>query len=230
VVFTEPLKLIDFRIGKDGDLAMDFSRFDKWVKVFVEEGVIGRIEGAPFASRGGWEDPFTVSIIVREENGDHTKCIDVAPTDPRADRFYGRFLPKYWGHLCEKGWDKIYLQHIGDEAITANTQSFLTAAGLIHTYAPDFQIVDTAHVHLGRKKPFEDWAEKVNICVADPEVLAGNAKRLDRVPGQEWSARLNQARSDERRDRRPRTPINASGTSTGRECNSLPRRRLAWPS
>jgi hypothetical protein len=52
---------------------------------------------------------------------------------------------------------------------------------LIHKYAPDFQIVDTAQNQLGRGKAFEDWAEKVNICVAGPDALDGNTKRMQQL-------------------------------------------------
>jgi len=56
VALISPLTLAHYSVGSNGLLAIDFGRFDRWVQIFKEEGVIGPIEGGHIGGRkGGWE-------------------------------------------------------------------------------------------------------------------------------------------------------------------------------
>ena len=57
VALISPLSLAEFRVGPAGRLEIDFSRFDRWVEIFRDDGVIGRIEGGHIGGRNerGWE-------------------------------------------------------------------------------------------------------------------------------------------------------------------------------
>ena len=46
VAKLSPLELTEYSVGKSGRLRFDFARFDKAVEIFIDEGVIGRIEGS----------------------------------------------------------------------------------------------------------------------------------------------------------------------------------------
>jgi len=144
VAIISPIGLADFRVGADGELDIDFSRFDKWVTIFTEEGVIGRIEGGHLGGRvGDWESQFVVQI--RRVKDGAVEVASVDPASPEADRFYARFLPTLVGHLREKGWLDIYMQHLADEPITQNIGTYRAMANLVRKHAPELRTVEACH-------------------------------------------------------------------------------------
>jgi hypothetical protein len=144
VALISPLGLARFTPKPDGTLAIDFSRFDRWVNIFTEEGVIGRIEGGHLGGRAkGWNSPFVVQI--REVTGGKAAGRSVDPASPEADRFYAQFLPALRNHLREKGWLKQYLQHLADEPIKENIDSYQAIARLVRKYAPELRTIDAVH-------------------------------------------------------------------------------------
>lgn len=145
VARISPLQLAEFGVAPDGTLTIDFSRFDKWVEIFIEEGVIGRIEGGHLGGRSaGWTSPFVLNI--REISDGKIVARRVAPDSPEAKRFCAVFLPALRDHLREKGWLKQYMQHIADEPIGANIPSYRGMARLVRKHAPELRIVEAVHV------------------------------------------------------------------------------------
>ena len=144
VAMISPLSLATFTAGTDGRLRIDFSTFDRWVAIFRDEGVIGRIEGGHLGGRaGGWESQFVIGIR-RVENGKVVSA-SVDPAGPEADAFHAQFLPALVRHLREKGWLDIYMQHLGDEPIAGNAVSYRAMAALVRKYAPELRIVEACH-------------------------------------------------------------------------------------
>jgi hypothetical protein len=144
VALISPLGLAAWEANPDGSLKIDFSRFDRWVTIFQEEGVLGRIEGGHIGGRvGGWESDFVVQIR-RVQDG---KVISesVAPGAPEADAFYAQFFPALVAHLKEKGWLDIYMQHLADEPIASNVESYRAMAALARKYAPELLIMEACH-------------------------------------------------------------------------------------
>ncbi len=144
VALISPLSLAEFGVGADGGLTVDFSRFDRWVRIFQEEGVIGRIEGGHLGGRtGGWDSDFGASIrAVRDGKvvGEHA-----APDSPEAEAFHAWFLPKLVAHLRENSWLDIYLQHLADEPTQTNKESYRALAALLRKHAPELKIVEACH-------------------------------------------------------------------------------------
>ena len=89
VRFTD---LSEFGKDSDGNYTFDFSNFDKMVGIFIEEGVIGRIEGGHIGGRiGGWTSDFAVFVPRIEED---TTYIEQQPiSSDEAKAFYRAFLP-----------------------------------------------------------------------------------------------------------------------------------------
>lgn len=144
VAIISPLSLAKFGVGPDGKLTIDFSRFDKWVNIFIEEGVIGRIEGGHIGGRaGGWFSLFVMNI--REVADGKVVARRVAPDSPKAEHFYAAFLPALRDHLREKGWLKLYMQHLADEPIGCNIASYREMARIVRKYAPELRIVEAVH-------------------------------------------------------------------------------------
>lgn len=144
VALISPLELADFSVGADGALAIDFARFDRWVRIFQEEGVIGRIEGSHIGVRaGGWESRFVV----------HTRAIvegrvvsgTAAPDSAEAAAFYAQFFPALVAHLKARNWLGIYLQHLGDEPIPMNADTYRAMAALARKHAPELRLMDACH-------------------------------------------------------------------------------------
>lgn len=144
VAIISPLSLSKFTY-ENGKWKIDFSNFDKVVDIFIKEGVIGRIEGGHI---GGRESTWTSQFVVMVPNNglDPQKKFDNLPvSDPRAQIFYKEFLVALNNHLKEKGWDKIYMQHIADEPIEENIKSYIEIARFVRKIVPDFRFIDACH-------------------------------------------------------------------------------------
>ena len=144
VAIISPLSLSKFTY-ENGKWKIDFSNFDKVVDIFIKEGVIGRIEGGHI---GGRESTWTSQFVVMVPNNglDPQKKFDNLPvSDPRAQVFYKEFLVALNNHLKEKGWDKIYMQHIADEPIEENIKSYIEIARFVRKIVPDFRFIDACH-------------------------------------------------------------------------------------
>ncbi len=144
VAIISPLALSDFSF-ENGKWKTDFTKFDKMVDIFIKEGVIGRIEGGHIGGREStWTSQFVVMVPAKSDNPQ--KRFDNLPiSDPRAQEFYKDFIVSLRDHIKEKGWDKIYMQHIADEPIEENIKSYIEIAGFVRKLAPDFKFVDACH-------------------------------------------------------------------------------------
>jgi len=146
VVLTPIYSLIDFRVGTDGKLAFGFERFDRWVKLFQDAGVIGRIEGGHLGTRlgGEWTAPRFVIRLRVIEGG---KVVEKwgHPGEPAVEEFLSQLLPALEKHLADRGWLGIYTQHLCDEPIKENAESYRILAALSRKYAPRLRRIDANH-------------------------------------------------------------------------------------
>jgi hypothetical protein len=167
VAIISPLGLSGFTF-ENGKWECDFSNFDRIVEIFINEGVIGRIEGGHIGGReGNWNSQFMV--MVPNDTIDPKKKYDRLPiSDPRAKEFYTEFIVALNNHLKEKGWDKIYFQHIADEPTEFNLKSYIEIAGFVKSLAPDFRIIEACH-----SKNLEDmldiWVPQLDFMNQDYE-------------------------------------------------------------
>ena len=144
VALISPLELARFTVGGGDSLQIDFSRFDRWVQIFQDAGVIGRIEGGHIGGRkGDWESEFVVTV---QQVKDHQVVRSRAdPAGPEADAFYGQFFPALVEHLKQRNWLGHYLQHLADEPIAANIRSYRAMAALARKYGSELRIVEACH-------------------------------------------------------------------------------------
>lgn len=144
VILTPVLSLTKIK-KEDNRFHFDFSLLDKWVKIFQEEGVIGRIEGGHLGGREGgvWEaKEFVLSGYTILENGQEKWIPEVKVSSPEAEQFLSQFLPALQRHLEERGWLDIYMQHLADEPIDVNAESYKQFASYIRKYAPKIRIIE----------------------------------------------------------------------------------------
>ncbi|NLN93108.1 MAG: DUF4091 domain-containing protein [Candidatus Hydrogenedens sp.] len=144
VALISPLNLSRFYIDETGALAVDFSKFDRWVQIFIDEGVIGRIEGGHIGGRSGdWDSDFVTNIRIIREGQVQNERVD--PASEEARQFYAFFFPALTAHLKEKGWLDIYMQHLADEPTKGNMDTYKNLAALVHDFAPELRIVEANH-------------------------------------------------------------------------------------
>jgi len=143
-VILTPLSLIRIRRREQG-LLFDFSDFDRWVKTFQDSGVDGLIEGSHLAGRSGdWPSGFHIRSWEVVEDGKRTAIPSVPVESAECEAFLSQFLPALQDHLEEKGWTDIYLQHLADEPIDANAESYRCLADLVKRYSPALRRIDAA--------------------------------------------------------------------------------------
>lgn len=167
VALISAIGLAAYGADAGGALTFDFSRFDRWVTIFQEEGVIGRIEGGHIGGRvGGWESDFVVQTHRVHEGNVISE--NVAPDTPEADAFYAQFFPALVAHLKDKGWLGIYMQHLADEPIEGNVDSYRAMAALAREYAPELPIMEACHTK-ELTGAMDVWVPQLNYWHRDHE-------------------------------------------------------------
>jgi hypothetical protein len=167
VALISPLRLSEFTY-ENKVWKIDFTNFDKMVDIFKSEGVIGRIEGGHIGGReGDWNSQFVV--MVPNDTADLRSKYDLLQiTNPRAQEFYRQFFTALNNHLKEKGWDKIYMQHIADEPTEQNFGSYIKIAKYVKSIAPDIPLIEACHSrNLGGV--LDIWVPQMNFMNEDYE-------------------------------------------------------------
>jgi hypothetical protein len=163
-ILTQPIDLIKGSDDGKGNLTFDFSQFDRFVELFKRAGVNGIIEGGHLASRtgGAWGatnfDGFYPDITMPD--GSARKKPSTLVTSDEYKFFLSQFMPAIQKHLEAKGWLDHYVQHIADEPIPENAESYKKAAGYIKQYAPKLRIIDASMC--------DQIAGAINIWVPQP--------------------------------------------------------------
>ncbi len=146
VVLTQITELIKGHDDGSGNLTFDFTMFDRWVNLFTEAGVIGAIEGGHLGTRGPWEAPdfdaLWPPIIGPDGSVKPKPAIKVTSEEER--KFLSQFLPALQNYLEKKGLLEHYIQHLCDEPIPANAESYKKLASYVREYAPKLRIIDAS--------------------------------------------------------------------------------------
>lgn len=125
-----------------GRYSFDFSAFDEMVGTFDKSGIRKIIVGSHFGSRAenSWTSPFALKVP-ETENGKMT--VHYYPLDnAKVQNFYTQFIPFLMKYLKEKKLDDVYYQHIADEPIDENADSYIKIAQFIKSLAPDIKIIE----------------------------------------------------------------------------------------
>lgn len=146
VVITPMFELISARDDGQGNLTFDFQRFDRWVALFQKAGVIGTIEGSHLGGRSDWEaKDFNASRPkIYNPDGSLQQRPQVTVSSEEQRQFLAKYLPALCAHLKEKGWFDIYIQHLCDEPIPANAESYKKLSSYVREYAPGMRIIDAS--------------------------------------------------------------------------------------
>ena len=144
VFIVSPLR--EIRFNKTGnEFKFDFTNFDKTVQLFHDAGVVGRIEGGHLAYGNQKQTRLNLHLPEIDSAGVILPTRYDLPLDnPNVRNFYNQFLPAFWSHLKEKGWDKMYMQHITDEPRKTVVESYIQISKYIKSLVPGIKILDAA--------------------------------------------------------------------------------------
>jgi len=174
----ETLWILGYSRDASGQLQFDFTNFDKWMNILLEEG-IQNIEGLQFAWRSGtWDEPFHVEI--HDETTTDYKGRKVPADSREAEEFYSRFFPRLKSHLQEKGWLDKYVQHVGDEPVVKNADSYTTASQLLKKYAPGIPVMEACLTH-SMVGAVDIWVPLLNELHKDFDFFQERKRAGDRV-------------------------------------------------
>lgn len=178
VVLIAPLSLAKYSLN-DGKYNIDFSHFDKYVETFRQAGALKRIEGGHIGGRmGEWETSFGVTVPIANSD---TTIFEMHPiSDQVAQNFYKQFIPSLLAHLEEKGWDKIYMQHVADEPTDQNYQSYIDIASFFKKLAPDIPIID-AVMTKKLNNIVDIWVPILDLLDKDYDYFEGRQSKGDEV-------------------------------------------------
>ncbi|HEX6971719.1 MAG TPA: glycoside hydrolase domain-containing protein, partial [Limnochordia bacterium] len=157
-VITPLFQLI--RPYPDGDrIALDFSRFDRYVSLFERHGVAALIEGGHLGGRrGGWNEGF--SLTIWELTDGTVRTARVAPESAEADRFLAWFLPSLRTHLAARGWEARYVQHLADEPVDANAESYNQLVRAVRRHWPTLKLIEATMCQT--IEPLDIWVPILN--------------------------------------------------------------------
>lgn len=143
VVMSRLTELLILSRDAAGQLSVDFSRFDRWVRTFQKAGAIGYIEGSWL---GGLRDERKKCVlndfIITQPDGSAKSMLGAAVTGVRARRFLKELLRLLVAHLEAKGWLSIYYQHVTDEPGEEGAAAYRALADLVKELAPELRRLD----------------------------------------------------------------------------------------
>ena len=161
VAMISPLDLTTFKFVNN-QWSFDFSNFNKMVKLFVDEGVIGRLEGGHFGSRldEGWTSQFGLFVPVLRDSTFSNKILPL--NNPATKQFYSAFLPALMENIEKQGWMKSYVQHIADEPIDENVKSYMEISKFIKGVCPNLKIIEACHSNK-LENEINTWVPQLNF-------------------------------------------------------------------
>lgn len=155
---------LDYRLSADenGRLRFDFTRFDRFVDIMLDERYMGAkaLCGMHLAARDwmldpspgtGWNQrPLIAWVFERQEDGSFRRVWKPA-SDPAVEAFHHQLFAALAAHLREKGWSRIWVQHVADEIDNdIHYQQTLAIYRLFHHYLPEGRTIDAVR----RESPY----------------------------------------------------------------------------
>lgn len=127
-----------------GKLKADFRKFDRWIDVFKKAGAIGYIEGGHLGGRqSSWKSNFAIGEFkIKAKDGKEELISKVPVESPKAKKFLSEYLPLLFNHIKKKGLESIYFQHLADEPIPDNADSYRILADMAKKHMPGIKRID----------------------------------------------------------------------------------------
>jgi hypothetical protein len=71
-------------------------------------------------------------------------------------------LPALYRNIREKGWEQIYLQHIADEPIEENVNTYIKISKFVKKLVPEVKIIEACHTHK-LENMVDVWVPQMNF-------------------------------------------------------------------
>ncbi len=140
VALIDPLELTKCTYS-DTAWHFDFENFNRMARLLTEKGSMRRLEGAHLAAReSDWTSRFVMRLPVKDDS-----ITKLAVDDTRIKEFYASFIPAFRENLRLNGWDTIYMQHVADEPIKENVESYKEISAYIKSLWPGVKIIEACH-------------------------------------------------------------------------------------
>ena len=174
----------------------DFSNFNKMVALFIEEGVIGRLEGGHLGSRmdGGWLSPFGLYVPVLDNDSTDKELLPL--DNPLTVEFYKAFLPAFVENIKANGWEDQYIQHIADEPIDENVESYIEISKFLKSLVPELKVIEACHTHR-LENMIDIWVPQMNFLESGMDFYTERQGKGDEAwyytclaPKGEWANRF----------------------------------------
>lgn len=178
VYLIPPVQLCRYEM-KGIDYSFDFSNFDKMVDLFIKNGNMKRIEGGHLGGRlSDWSSPFGIQTPIMK---DGKVEFELRPLDnDTAKAFITQFIPALFKHLKDKKWNDIYMQHIADEPIESNAQSYVDIANEVKRLAPGVEIIEANHSR-EVQNTIKIWVPQLNFYHTDYDFYTERQNKGDEI-------------------------------------------------
>lgn len=103
---------------ENGRFTFDWSKFDEYIEFFLDRRVVGKFEGLHLGSVIGAVGETFYSYILTNNDRGEICATNVEAMSERCRLFHRQFLGELYAHLKKKGWLHLWMQHIGDEAVS----------------------------------------------------------------------------------------------------------------
>ena len=153
-VIVVPPGLCKIWIEPDKSVTFDWTEFDRFAQLFVDEGVGERICIGHLGGRttGEWE---CKTFGLWERGATVRATGEAATVTPEA------FATALQDHLEKKQWLARTMQHIGDEPLPANAASYREQSARVHKAAPKLRRIDAIQTP-DLKGALEVWVPQIN--------------------------------------------------------------------
>jgi len=179
VARISPLRMAEYTINDSLRYEIDFTRFNRAVKIFQEEGVLGRIEGGHIGARdSNWTSPFVVFVPVQKP--DTLEMGKFSIKNDTARIFYEQFFHQLTENLEKNGWKDIYMQHLADEPIEPNMDSYIEIARFVKDRIPEIPIVEACHTR-NLDSTVNVWVPQLNFFHTDYDFYKERMEKGDEV-------------------------------------------------
>ncbi len=139
VGYLEP----DVQINGNGQYVFDWSKFDRFVQIFIDEGAMKELHGSSMMIKAG--DRFQVRTL-QNVNG-IPQVVQVPAQSTQAEEWLDVYLPALKSHLSQKGWLDLYYQSGGDEPINdQDREDDNWFYNKVHALAPGIRTIEANFV------------------------------------------------------------------------------------
>jgi hypothetical protein len=167
-VYDLKVPLIDVIYTRDNTYDFDFTKFDRWVDMFLSLGYDYIAGDHMNLSRSGIK-PMPVYAYDKKTSG-KINIFNATSDVNEWMEFVNIFYAKLYSHLKKKGWLKHYMQHLSDEHL--DKLSYDELLNQLHTFMPGVKAVDASN-HSDQNPDIKIWRPEV---IVRPENLPVRAK------------------------------------------------------